>query len=349
MSRKGRALRNARPAGLGAGPPISKVRGPADVAVIIPYLLGFQPAESLVLVALEGPRKRFGPVLRVDLVDDPDLRPELTAQVVGLAVSNHVPLALVVAFSDTSERADPLVGLVVESLAEHGVGLEDAFRTDGRRWWSYVCHDPQCCNPDGVPYDAGTSRVAAEAVVSGLSFVPDREALRSRFLPEDAGLREEVGLEARFLRRTDPSVWPWSSSVPLEAKVTSALAAPSALTTREAAWLAVAVQPWAGQERAIALIDRANAAQHFELWRTVMCRVPDHLLPAVGCLAAFSAWLDGRGVLASHAVDKVLEVAPSHPFARSVATMLAQAVNPRTWPERRERRDYEGQRQPPAS
>lgn len=338
MSRKGRALRKARLGAIGAGPLISKVKGPADVAVMIPYLLGFQPVESLVMVALAGPRKRFGPVLRVDLVDDPAMRSAQTEQIIGIAVSNRVSLVLIVAFSADCERADPMVGLVVESLAEHGVALEDAFRTDGHRWWSYVCHDPQCCSPDGVPYDAAASRVAVEAVVSGLSFAADREALRSRFTPDEAWQRD-VGEVARRLRRLEPSGCTRSAAAGLGTRVAASLAEPAELSAEETAWLALAVRLWSGQERVIAMVDRSNAAQHFELWRTVMCRVPDDLLPAVGCLAAFSAWLDGRGVLASHAVDRVLAVAPAHPLAGSLAALLSQAVNPRTWDERRPRHD----------
>jgi hypothetical protein len=344
MSRKSRALKNARLVVAEGAPSVSKVRGPADVAVMVPYLLGFQPIESLVLVALEGPRKRFGPVLRVDLVDDPCLQAEQAALVVGVMTTNEVALVLVAAFSDDAGRADPLVRLVLDGLAQHGVGLEDAFRADGRRWWSYVCHDASCCSPDGVPYDAATSRVAAEAVLSGLSFVPDRESLRARFARDDPGTRTQVECSVASLRR-DPSTHPRAASAHLESRVASVLGAPSALTPAETAWLALAVQSPAGQECALRLIDRANAEDHFEMWRIVMCRVADELLPPVGCLTAFSAWLDGRGVLASHAVDQVLEVAPGHPFARVIADLLAEAVNPRTWSDQLLRRDHD--RSPP--
>ncbi len=92
MSRKSRTLKKARRGDARTSLPVSKMRGPGDVAVMIPYLLGFQPLESLVLVALEGARKRFGPVLRVDLVDDPDLRREQVERIVGVMGENLIEL-----------------------------------------------------------------------------------------------------------------------------------------------------------------------------------------------------------------------------------------------------------------
>ena len=48
-------------------PTVTKVTGPGDIVVIVPYLLGFDPTDSLVVIGLEGPRLRFGPCFRLDL------------------------------------------------------------------------------------------------------------------------------------------------------------------------------------------------------------------------------------------------------------------------------------------
>ena len=47
----------------------SRLEGPADIVAMVPYLLGFHPAESLVVVALTGPANGSGPCMRIDLVD----------------------------------------------------------------------------------------------------------------------------------------------------------------------------------------------------------------------------------------------------------------------------------------
>ena len=42
---------------------------------------------------------------------------------------------------------------------------------------------------------------------------------------------------------------------------------------------------------------------------------PDDLVAPIGSLTAFAAWLTGRGVLASHAVERVLELSPGYSMA----------------------------------
>jgi Domain of unknown function (DUF4192) len=101
----------------------------------------------------------------------------------------------------------------------------------------------------------------------------------------------------------------------------------------DVAWLALATQSVIGQDAVYDIVERSTAARHLELWRRVMCSVGDDLMPPVGCLAAFSAWLDGRGVLASHAIERVFEVAPQYPMARRLDQLLLDAVNPRAWDE----------------
>jgi uncharacterized protein DUF4192 len=328
MSRRSSRARNAR-RNTSAEPAVSRLRGPGDVAVMVPYLLGFRPVDSLVLVALEGSRKRFGPVLRVDLVKDVELLDQQSRLVTDVMAENRVTLVILAAFTASPELADPLVGRVREALAERGIGLEDAFRADGGRWWSYVCDNPRCCSPNGVPYQAGASRVAAEAVVAGLAFEPDRDALRSGLAPADADARASVAAAVARLRAGEPARVPAPAEV--EAAIIRALSARADLTPEEIASLALAVQTTPGLDRAARLVTRAGARQHYELWRRVTTVVDDELLPAVGWLAGLAAWLDGRGVLASHAVDRVLAVAPHHGLSRMLANVLAHGVNPSLW------------------
>lgn len=308
---------------------MATVRGPADVAAMVPYLFGFQPAESLVLIAIEGPRKRFGPVLRVDLVDEPILVQEQTSQIVSILTGNGVARVLLAAFSESAMRAGPLVDRLLVSLAASGIAVEDAFRADGRRWWPYLCDDPLCCSPTGAPYDVTTSAASAEAVLAGLTFAADRDALRSVIAPADALTRRQVDREVRRLRSDGATGEPAARE--LCGWLARQLAEPGAVSAADLAWLALAVQSHQGRDTAIALITRANAPTYFELWRRVMRAVSDELLPDVGCVAAFAAWLEGRGAVASHVVERVLAVQPDNPLAAVVVELLAQGINPRLW------------------
>src|SRR5512144_616101 len=47
--------------------PRLRLRSPGEILALVPYLLGFHPSESLVLVAVRGPRRRIVCTLRWDL------------------------------------------------------------------------------------------------------------------------------------------------------------------------------------------------------------------------------------------------------------------------------------------
>ncbi|MGI8701026.1 MAG: DUF4192 domain-containing protein [Nocardioidaceae bacterium] len=331
MASSSRPPRQDRAASAGRSPVVTTVSGPADVAAMIPYLLGFQPQDSLVVVALEGIRKRFGPVLRVDLVQEPGLVEELTAQILQIVLAHRIGRVLLAAFSPNGLDAEPLVRSVLRRLRDHRVAVGDAFRADGKRWWSYVCDDPLCCSPSGVSYDVTTSAVAAEAVVAGLAFAPDRNAVRAQVAPADDLRRRLVAREVRRLRAAGAGAAQAVDAHALAVRVADNLPEPASTSAADVAWLGLVVQSREARDMAIAAIDRSNAAAHFELWRVVLSTVGDDLLPDVGAVAALAAWLDGQGVLASHVVDRVLEVDPHHGLAGLVGQLLAHAVNPRTW------------------
>jgi len=81
------------------------------------------------------------------------------------------------------------------------------------------------------------------------------------------------------------------------------------------------------------MMSRSDARLHFEAWREVMRLAPDHLLAAPGSLCAFAAWLDGHGVLAWHALDRVESIGAQSPLAVLVRGLLERVVPPWVWDE----------------
>ena len=93
----------------------------------------------------------------------------------------------------------------------------------------------------------------------------------------------------------------------------------------------LAVQSKQLHDAAWSWMTRANASEHAEFWTAAMQATPDDLVAPVGGLAAFARWLSGRGVLASHAAERVLQVDPDHPMALGVLELCATSVNPAVW------------------
>src|SRR5689334_7956094 len=136
------------------GRAVVRLRGPDDVVGILPWRLGFHPTESLVLVVLQGSRRRERLVMRLDLpaADDEAV---VAGQTAARAVQADADEVIVVVYTDERGRDGelPRWGLVddlVGQLDDDGVDVPEAVLVSGGRRWSYLCSDPRCCPPEGV-------------------------------------------------------------------------------------------------------------------------------------------------------------------------------------------------------
>jgi hypothetical protein len=339
MSKRGRTIRAAHRRSDLTKRPVTRLRGPGDVIAMIPYLLGFTANESLVVIVLEGPTRRFGPCFRMDLVAHRGEAADQARYIRALVQHHSFCCVMIFAFSDLVEPAQTVLDTAQQELASAGVEVVDAIRADGTRWWSLTCSDPRCCGSEGSPYDVDSSPVAAEAVFAGLQRAPDRESLRAQVAPLDEERRAAVAAAAAAALPGDR----------VEGMVTAGLGRADQLSIEGIAALAAAVQDVTARDRAWALMRRATAGEHFQLWRLVMQSVPDYLLSPVGSLAAFAAWLNGSGVLASHAAERVLSVDPGYSMALLVVDALDACLHPDSWERGRPALSHRSDAPPPTS
>jgi hypothetical protein len=178
-----------------------------------------------------------------------------------------------------------------------------------------------------VPYDADASPAAVDAVVAGMAKAADREALREQFAPGDPEARAAVAREIEAL--TEEEAMPMTTSE--VAALLPQVLGGADLDPRSEAHLLLSLARIPQRDRVWGAMSRVNAAQHLDAWRRLMRLAPDALLAPVGSLAAFAAWLSGSGVLASHAVDRVLEVHPDYSMAVLISRALETSVDPRSW------------------
>ena len=307
---------------------VTTLHGPGDVVAMIPYLMGFTPSDSLVMVALEGPRRRFGPCLRLDLADSSEGAEAQAQYLVGVAVQHRFDPVIMVAFSVDADRAATVIQALRQALANRHIRVMEALRADGERWWSYTCDDGSCCSPEGSAYDVDSSRVAAEAVLAGLPKAPDRESLRAEFTPANLDVRNEVALECERQRLEGT---PPPSVEQLDELLTRHLEAPGEMPVEDTVTLLLTIQQVARRDAAWTLMTRENADGHFQLWRHVMRNAPDVLMAPAGALTAFAAWLDGRGAHAWLALERVEQVQPGYSMCRLLRQILDEAVDPEVW------------------
>ncbi|MFC7547099.1 DUF4192 domain-containing protein [Plantactinospora sp. GCM10030261] len=352
-------------------PPRLTVRSPADLLAAVPYLLGFHPTDSLVVVAMHRDRISFA--ARIDLPEsDP---PRVRAATDGLAVvvaRQRVDAVTLVGYGPPA-RVTAAVDAAAGAISKRGLPVIDQLRVTAGRWWSYLCTEPDCCPIDGHRLDPSTSPVSAAAVFAGQVALPDRAALERQVAPaagsERAMLREATERAANRLatlraggpaaesagpvgggraggpgcladdRRAEPG--------PVERKVLDAGCAAireavhrhrsgGRLTDDEVTWLGLLVNHLPVGDEAWTLIEAGDDDQ-IDLWTDVVRRVDPALVPAPASLLALAAWLDGHGALAAVALDRALEADPGYPLALLLDDALSRGMPPaalRDWPDR---------------
>lgn len=176
------------------------VRSPSAMLASIPYLVGFQPRNSLVLLLLAPPRGRIKLTMRIDLPDNdaPLIATALASELAARVSHVGAESAIAVIFSDDAGSAGTgdfdwyphphLANALVTELGVFGIELVDAMLVSHDRRWSYLCDNDYCCPAEGVPVGDDESRaVRARLVVEGFAPAASREEVVARIAPDPQG------------------------------------------------------------------------------------------------------------------------------------------------------------------
>ncbi|WP_258572850.1 DUF4192 domain-containing protein [Streptomyces sp. KM273126] len=192
------------------------LRTPAELADALPYLLGYRPEDSIVLVALHDRdgRGRFGGRARLGIPAQADDWPAVAEQLAhGLVTGSERRGARpesMVAFlcqdpsggesaREVMERLRPLSQLLRRACGRFDVPVVEALCISDGRFWSYCCPGNGCCSSEGQAMGLpGTSVLAAAATYAGLQVRGTLRELRARLIPWEtaAALQQEVALDA---------------------------------------------------------------------------------------------------------------------------------------------------------
>nr|WP_247706605.1 DUF4192 domain-containing protein [Streptomyces liliiviolaceus] len=192
------------------------LRTPAELADALPYLLGYRPEDSIVLVALHDRdgRGRFGGRARLGIPNHADDWPSVAQQLThGLVKGSERRGALpesMVAFlcqepgegesgRAVMERLRPLAQLLRKACGVLDVPVVEALCISDGRFWSYCCPSEHCCPSGGTSMGLpGTSVLAAAATYAGLQVRGTLRQLRARLTPWEskAAQEQESALDA---------------------------------------------------------------------------------------------------------------------------------------------------------
>jgi Domain of unknown function (DUF4192) len=315
---------------------MTSLRSVGDLLAVVPYLLGFHPADSAVVLGLRDNRIIFQ--VRGDLPAPADVA-SLVGYYADLVARQHPTGAVVLGYGDGA-AVTPMTCALGAALDARGVRVLDAVRVADGRYWSYLCTDPACCPPEGRAYETQTNPLAVAAIADGCVALPSREALERRLAPVDGVARsamDEAGRRAndrltalldtgpRDLRRTLLR----AGSAAVDAALRGQRGG-GRLTDDEVAWLAVVLLYLAVRDYAWESVG-GDLGVHVGLWTDVVRRCDPELVAAPATLLSFAAWRAGEGAVASIALSRALAADPEYPMARLMSRALGGGLNPAEW------------------
>ncbi|MFF5983095.1 DUF4192 family protein [Streptomyces olindensis] len=288
------------------------LRTPAELADALPYLLGYRPEDSIVLVALHDRdgRGRFGGRARLGIPSNPDDWPSAARQLAhGLVKGSERRGARpesMVAFlcqepekgqsgQQVMERLRPLAHRLRVECGSLDVVVVEALCISEGRYWSYCCDNAACCPREGATMGLpGTSVLAAAATYAGIQVRGTLRELRARLQPWEnaAALQQEAALDTasmalvprilddagraevagETLELAGKVLDRFAEAQPVSGTLLADLRDDELLGHDEAARLILGLQDRATRDRAAEWMEGDEAARALRLWRTLARR-----------------------------------------------------------------------------
>ncbi|MFI6100535.1 DUF4192 domain-containing protein [Lentzea sp. NPDC051213] len=307
-----------------------RVRAAGDLYAAIPHLMGFHPADSLVVLVLKD--RVISMTMRVDL-PRPRHRGQLAAQLQAPLLEHgatDVVLAVVCAPSPDMPEELPheqLITALRHKLGGVGIEVVEAVWLPScekdARWLCYLdidCHgtlpDPQLSALAAASAHEGNVTFESRAAMAAIAALDSAEALERRSALLDALVEKSPELDpCTELRRVHDAI-----------DAVEARKGPLPDTEIVALARALTVPDVRDACMGFAAHSKARLAERLWLELTRSCPSPERAEPAV--LLAFFAYHRGDGGVASIALDAAEDAVPGHVLAGLMRRALSSAFPP---------------------
>ncbi|AUG79961.1 hypothetical protein CFP65_5252 [Kitasatospora sp. MMS16-BH015] len=343
------------PSSLGLGLP-TRMRGPGDMAEMLPYLLGFFPDDSIVVVGLHGPRLEQGGVIRLDIPESPDTWPSIAADTARLLIElseqrgSRPSQVLVYLCHDPADgdrpgvvaRLAPLADALVDRFGDHDIRVRESLAIVEGRWWSFLCRGTGCCGPDGTPIRSSRapSPVAAAATFAGLASRGSRKEITAALAPVRGTEAERLEVE---LHRAGPALICLLGSAAergelldrvsllIDRAMTAFRAGAAELDAEHTAQLLTGLQIRECRDRGAEYLEPHELATAQRLWRYLARRaVPpfESFGAAPLTLLAWTSWLAEDVATARIVLSRALDLDEEYTLAKLLYESLNAGLRP---------------------
>ena len=315
-------------------PTVVKVNELNALVDSVPYLLGFVPTDSIVVVSLREPRDRMEFTVRLDLAP-PEYDEELAVMLAARMRHAEADAVMVFVYTsdEPSERGLPRRHLVDRLVETMPMDVREAFLVTDERIWSYLCDDEICCPAEGRVREQtpDSLTLAAAHALHGDVVLPDREAVVATVQPVTGDRAEAME------RAIDEAATAWAALDPRRARSKARRLAtklraryespPATVSDDEAAALIVALHDWRVRDPILGWGKGDSDAALMLLHDLAVRAVAP--LDAPACTAyAWVSYMRGNGLVASIALERALKSDPDYSLALLLEEALMRQVPP---------------------
>lgn len=312
---------------------MTTLTSPHDLLAAIPFLIGYHPTDSLVLVSLKD--ESVGMAMRVDYptLIDSKFSPDLTDSLLFHLTREGGDGALVIAYVPEDRNDGPMIlETIAASLNEADIEVRESLIVQGGRWRSTLCSDELCCPPGGneLP-EIAASRVAAEQVSQGHPMpLLDSHALVDSIAPlalsEDSDFIASVSTSHLSQRDGAISVIDLASRF-IAGSIGSNRVADQMLSAR----VISALRDIQVRDFALGSHDGATIHIYAMMWQYLLRIAPAGYVAPIASLYAALCYENGEGALANRSLDRARVDEPSYSLAALLRKVFSAGWPPESF------------------
>lgn len=307
------------------------VKTPHDLLAAVPFLIGYHPSDSLVLISVKSDALEMA--MRIDFPINP---PAGAYQLLASHLQrDNAEAALIVAYEPSDNNSgEEVLANIAATVSELDIPIRELMLVRDGRWRSMLCDDLSCCPLEGNEItDFRNSRITAEQVANGkvlpfsnseglahsiaectLAKDPEWSAKVASFQvdPDDQDLnaKQRDGAEAVLLLADFYKQDGKCDDRDLMARVLGRL---SDIQVRD---------------YALGCHDQESINSYQTMWRELLRVAPKGYVAPVATLFAAIAYENGEGALAHRALDRAIEDQPEYSMSRLLRRVFSSGWPP---------------------
>ena len=317
-----------------------QIDGPANLLATVPYLLGFNPEKSLVIVAVKGQHDQVVVSMTLDLPDKiEDLDASFMNNLKETLKRSGADGLVAIFYVDSNPQGLKSISELLMTEISTEFHVRDILWVCDHKWASYLCSDESCCPKEGRALEIEKPSMAQKELVLARRSVASKKSDLKDFLEITTVNQDLIPLISQFARQKAKSehnqtIEKWEST---QFKFLSAPKAFKEIDLKLYARLLLGLTD-------IPVRD-ALLAHHIELgqikedpnqylfqiaqnWAQVAKVSPETFRPPIcTCIAVFM-WQAGEGILARSAIDFALAQDPQFHLAKLINNALDSGMPP---------------------